>query len=161
MAASCTDQSNMPSNDLLLCRAFSTMVHHDACNRASASSWYYQWLIDVHPGHAEGGIRPLAPGRAAAKVALVNTVPFHTEVYTALLYSFVRAGAEVRAFVDTKATAGMEHVIESWCAPGLPPAAFSGLHVPASAHVSPSWGDAWPLAACMPTGSQQPRGSLL
>ena len=40
---------------------------------------------------------------------------FHTEVYCALLWSFVGAGVDAEAFVDLQATARVEDVIRSWC----------------------------------------------
>lgn len=46
---------------------------------------------------------------------MVNAVNFHTEVYCALLWSFVRAGVDAEAFVDLQATAGIEDVIRPWC----------------------------------------------
>src|SRR5689334_4362230 len=39
------------------------------------------------------------------RVAIVNGVGFHTEVYTALLWSFQSAGADTWAFVDKQSTA--------------------------------------------------------
>ena len=57
------------------------------------------------------------------RVALLNAVTFHTEVYAALLHSFMRAAADVQAFIDLKATSGMEQVIEGWCVCAAAPAA--------------------------------------
>ncbi len=59
------------------------------------------------------------------RVALLNAVPFHTEVYAALLHAFVRAAADVQAFVHPAATAGMDKVIAGWCVRAAVPAAYS------------------------------------
>lgn len=47
-------------------------------------------------------------------VAVVNGVGFHTEVYSALLWSLVQANASVSAFVVTNHTSGIEEVIGGW-----------------------------------------------
>ncbi|MCJ1427022.1 hypothetical protein MMC29_004925, partial [Sticta canariensis] len=49
----------------------------------------------------------------ATKVAVVNQVGFHNEVYSALIWSFQRAGANVTAFVDTMSTWQIEEVLKS------------------------------------------------
>ena len=51
------------------------------------------------------------PGPA---VAVLNGVGFHTEVYSALLWSLVQAKASVSAFVITNHTSGIEEVIAAW-----------------------------------------------
>ena len=51
------------------------------------------------------------PGPA---VAVVNGVGFHTEVYTALLWSLLQANASVNAFVVTNHTSGIKEVIKGW-----------------------------------------------
>ena len=49
-------------------------------------------------------------------VAVVNGVGFHMEVYSALLWSFQRAGSRPEAFVLTEATSSIEDVISDWYA---------------------------------------------
>ena len=51
------------------------------------------------------------PGPA---VAVLNGVGFHTEVYSAVLWSLVQANASVSAFVITSHTSGIEDVIGGW-----------------------------------------------
>lgn len=57
----------------------------------------------------------------AVKVAIVNLVGFHNEVYTALLWSFQQAGGNVTAFVDTLSTWDIEHVLTGWYVASLVP----------------------------------------
>ena len=47
-------------------------------------------------------------------MAIINTVGFHNEVYTALLWSFQRAGGNVTAFVETTATWQIQDVLQNW-----------------------------------------------
>ena len=55
--------------------------------------------------------------RGSPSVAVVNGVPFHTEVYVALLWSLVQANADVSAYVMAQHTQGVEHIIKHWCLP--------------------------------------------
>lgn len=48
-------------------------------------------------------------------VAIVNGVGYHTEVYTALLWSFQQAGASSTAFVEKDSNAGIQDAISDWC----------------------------------------------
>ena len=48
-------------------------------------------------------------------VAIVNGVGYHTEVYTALLWSFQQAGVSSAAFVEEDSNAGIQEVISDWC----------------------------------------------
>ena len=64
----------------------------------------------MQPGLHAVALKTL-PGPA---VAVVNGVGFHTEVYSALLWSLVQANASVSAFVITNHTSGIEEVIGSW-----------------------------------------------
>ena len=50
----------------------------------------------------------------APRVAILNQVGFHNEVYTALLWSFHSAGANVTMFIATGATWQIEDVLQSW-----------------------------------------------
>lgn len=50
-------------------------------------------------------------------VAVINGVGFHTEVYSALLWSLVQADVNVSAHVLTSTTSGIEKVIGGWCGP--------------------------------------------
>ncbi len=59
-------------------------------------------------------VNPAAPPGQQPKVAILNAVPFHNEVYTALLHAALRAGADVTAFVRSDATEGLEAVIGHW-----------------------------------------------
>lgn len=52
--------------------------------------------------------------RQQPRVAIVNAVPFHTEVYCALLWSFQSAGAHTAVFVDLSGTSGVETIIKGW-----------------------------------------------
>jgi hypothetical protein len=56
-------------------------------------------------------------GDSPPRVAVINGVGFHTEVYCALLWGFTQAGATPTAFVLKEATGRIEHVIAEWCVP--------------------------------------------
>ena len=71
-------------------------------------------------------------GLSRPRVAVVNGVGFHTEVYCALLWSFVRAGLDTEAFVELAATARVEDVIQGWCGRLL---VISIVHVMPSNHM--------------------------
>lgn len=52
----------------------------------------------------------------APRVAIVNQVGFHNEVYAALLWSFQRAGANATVFVEMEYTWAIQDVLRGWCA---------------------------------------------
>ena len=57
---------------------------------------------------------PLQAAAARTQVAIINTVPFHHEVYPAFTHAWERAGFEVSAFVNGGADFGMADVTTSW-----------------------------------------------
>lgn len=55
-------------------------------------------------------------GSTPPVVAILNGVGYHTEVYCALLWSFMRAGTLPEVFVLKEATSGIQDVISDWYA---------------------------------------------
>lgn len=51
---------------------------------------------------------------SATKVAIVNSVGFHIEVYCAMLWSLQQAGGNVTLYVDPENTHDIRAVIQSW-----------------------------------------------
>ena len=52
----------------------------------------------------------------APRVAIVNQVGFHNEVYSALLWSFQQSGANATAFVEMDFTWHIQDVLRDWYA---------------------------------------------
>ncbi|KAK9802018.1 hypothetical protein WJX73_002032 [Symbiochloris irregularis] len=61
--------------------------------------------------HLHLEVKQLAVQQEAQKVAVVNTIGFHNEVYAALLYSFQQAGGDAEAFVELPATNNIQEVL--------------------------------------------------
>ena len=57
---------------------------------------------------------PAGEGPAELRAALINTLPNHAEVYSALLWSLTRAQVDTDVFIDLRATDGIEKVIAPW-----------------------------------------------
>ena len=64
-------------------------------------------------------LRGLLQNERASRVAIVNAVGFHVEVYCALLWSLQQAGNNVTLYVEPKQTHDIQAVIHSWSEPSL------------------------------------------